>query len=205
MLAASVLRWYAEDTTRTRWNTVVNINRGQSKVSLRALDWLATNLSKCSKVTYYVRKRPFDLHASYKSCLNAYKKANFDPFRRGPRFYFDGKKARPDWTGREDRAAYETTIGQLNFFWWAITNGVLHWAQKNINHILNDMNMPKRRSASNSLRRPLRAPDRTPCLRYNHNTVISITTVPAPNPFSMRKRNHSPLTNDRINDKASAK
>ena len=182
MLFASLLRWYAEDPAR--WQLVLNVNQGKSPVSLRALDWLATNLSKCHTVTYYVGGKPFNLHASYKSSLNSYKKSQFDPFRRGPSFFFDGRRPRPDWSSKKSEALqpYRTTVGQLNFFRWCITNNVLLWAKKNIALILRDMNRPK---GPRTPRRPLRSCDPIQCVRYNKPTVIHVATAEAPNPFSL--------------------
>jgi phage antirepressor YoqD-like protein len=35
----------------------------------------------------------------------------------------------------------ETTIGQLNFFKWAIENKIIHYIEKNMNDIEEDMNL----------------------------------------------------------------
>lgn len=38
-----------------------------------------------------------NVHKAYRSWLKSCGKTNFDPFRRGDRFFFDGKSERPDW------------------------------------------------------------------------------------------------------------
>ena len=70
---------------------------------------------------------------NYKSQLKAYTKKQFDPFCRRERinFFYD----------TEDSNKYiETTVGQLNFFRWAIKNQVLSYITKNLNTIEHDMN-----------------------------------------------------------------
>lgn len=54
----------------------------------------------------------------------------FDPFCR--------KKRIPFYYG--DNKCIITTIGQLNFFRWAIENNILHYVIDNIENITNDMN-----------------------------------------------------------------
>ena len=62
--------------------------------------------------------------------LKAYSKKRFDPFCRWERITipYDNTKQ------------METTIGQLNFFKWAIENKILDFIQKNYQLIENDMN-----------------------------------------------------------------
>lgn len=104
----------------------------QGSLSLRALDWLVTNYSKKVPVVYNVKppNKPetlFNLHREYKDWLRNHKRKNFDPFRRGKRIYFDlGDKT------------YESTVGQLNFFFWASRYGVLDYARAHINEIEKD-------------------------------------------------------------------
>ena len=66
---------------------------------------------------------------SYKSQLKAYSKKKFDPFCRRNRINFNcnGK-------------IIDTTIGQLNFFKWAINNLILDYILINKKDIENDMN-----------------------------------------------------------------
>ena len=67
---------------------------------------------------------------SYKSQLKAYSKKKFDPFCRRDRILFKIDKDH----------SVETTIGQLNFFKWAISNLVTDYIQMNKNEIEYDMN-----------------------------------------------------------------
>jgi glutamate synthase domain-containing protein 2 len=74
--------------------------------------------------------RRFKVYVDYKLKLKAYGKKNFDPFCRWERIsipYKDGKYI-------------ETTIGQLNFFKWAIENKVIKYIETNYDAIESDMN-----------------------------------------------------------------
>jgi hypothetical protein len=90
---------------------VRDILNGTSKISLRLIDW-----SKSQKhVVVYL---------SYKSHLKAYSKKMFDPFCRWKRIKF---------------MEMDTTVGQLNFFEWAISDEVLDYLEKNREVIHADM------------------------------------------------------------------
>ncbi len=103
-----------------------------SPLSLRALDWLVTNYAKKFPVVYTVTPANcppvvINVYRSYKSWLWNHKRKSFDPFRRGQRVFFNvGGKA------------YESTVGQLNFFYWAARYGVLDFARANIDAIEKD-------------------------------------------------------------------
>ena len=70
---------------------------------------------------------------NYKTQLKAYSKKQFDPFQRRDRISFgiiqDGISKN-----------IITTIGQLNFFRWAIQNKVIDYAAENYASIEKDMN-----------------------------------------------------------------
>ena len=71
----------------------------------------------------------FIVYLRYRSQLKSYNKANFDPFCRNDRI-----------TGWGDTGDIITTIGQLNFFRWAIENRVLEYINDNLEDIEKDMN-----------------------------------------------------------------
>ena len=70
------------------------------------------------------------MYIDYKLKLKAYSKKRFDPFCRWDRINIPYK---------EDTVV-QTTIGQLNFFKWALENNVISYIEKNIKAINNDMN-----------------------------------------------------------------
>lgn len=96
---------------------------GNTVLSLRLLDWLVTNYSKKHSVNYGGIN---DLHSEYKNQLKAYSKKLFDPFCRRERIDIS-------------EFPIQTTIGQLNFFRWAIKNDVLKYATDNLHKIEEDM------------------------------------------------------------------
>lgn len=104
---------------------------GKYKVSLRIIDWFVTNYSKkYNLVIQNSNNKPFIVYLEYKAQLKAYSKKQFDPFCRRSRIYYEYDKEKK----------FETTIGQLNFFRWAIENNIIDYIIKNYNNIEKDMN-----------------------------------------------------------------
>jgi hypothetical protein len=103
-------------------------------LSLRVLDWLVTNYAKKHNVVYEYEPRPgerllINVYNEYKAWLRNYRRKNFDPFRRRERITF-----------MADHGLEETTVGQLNFVYWAHTYGVLTYTRAHLRIIENDMN-----------------------------------------------------------------
>ncbi len=107
-----------------RLGRVRDILSGVSNISLRLLDWLVTNYAKKHNVSYLVGDRHVIVYLEYKSHLKAYSKKMFDPFCRWKRIQFMGM---------------DTTVGQLNFFEWAIADNVLEYLETNYDAIHADM------------------------------------------------------------------
>jgi len=72
----------------------------------------------------------FKVYFDYKLKLKAYSKKRFDPFCRWDRITVPYKNG----------TSIETTIGQLNFFKWAIENKVIEYIEENYDTIEKDMN-----------------------------------------------------------------
>lgn len=105
-----------------------------SRVSLRILDWLVTNYAKKQNIVYLVSGEDglpttFNMFLEYKSQLKAYSKKYFDPFCRRDRLTFEDADGEP----------FQTTVGQLNFFKWAIMNGVVDFGAEHCVSIEDDM------------------------------------------------------------------
>lgn len=82
-------------------------------VSLRKLETFITIQSKRENITYKTRDgKTFMVHVAYKSSLDGYSKKLFDPFCRTERIQFMG---------------ISTTVAQLNFIRWCITNGIIEF------------------------------------------------------------------------------
>ena len=115
-------RFYDNAETLER---VKRILEGHSPLSLRLIDWFVTNYSKKYNVSYMTQKgKHVIVYLAYKSHLKAYSKKMFDPFCRWKRIKFN---------------ECETTVGQLNFFEWAIQDGVLDYIEANHSNIQLDM------------------------------------------------------------------
>lgn len=132
---------------------LVDVLTGKSSISLRIIDWFVTNYSKKNDIIYIIHKSDknniydledvcvddiyyvkFIVFLEYKSQLKAYSKKQFDSFCRGERIRFQY---------RLDGQIYEieTTVGQLNFFRWAIENNIFVYIYNNYTDIENDMNV----------------------------------------------------------------
>jgi hypothetical protein len=114
-------------------NKMLPIIMGESKISIRVLDYFITNYSKTKKVYYKIGKEIFNVHMNYKDQLDGYRKKLFDPFCRNKRipFYYN------------ETQYVITTVAQLNFFRWAITNKVLDYVDENFTEIYKDMQRKK--------------------------------------------------------------
>jgi hypothetical protein len=104
---------------------VQSILSGKSRISLRLLDWLVTNYAKKHNISFLTKSgRHVIVYLAYKSHLKAYSKKMFDPFCRWKRIQFMG---------------LDTTVGQLNFFEWAIQDDVLDFLETNYDAVHADM------------------------------------------------------------------
>jgi hypothetical protein len=124
---------------RTYLNKMLCIINGESRISLRIVDWFVTNYAKKYYTIYDIaatnsRGEPetvrFKVYNDYKLKLKAYSKLRLDPFCRWDRITIP----------YDDSKIMETTIGQLNFFKWAIETKVLDYIENNYVVIESDMN-----------------------------------------------------------------
>ena len=131
LLMSSLSKFYLDEKNI---NILIPIVNGVSKISLRVLDWFVTNFcKKHNTVIHYHRDgkaQKLIVHLDYKNQLKAYSKKQFDPFCRRERINFIYGK------GNE----LLTTVGQLNFFRWAIEHHVLDYINDNLEVIEADMN-----------------------------------------------------------------
>jgi len=116
-------------------NRMLSIITGDSKTSLRIVDWFVTNYAKKNYTLYPIKEKTgniirFKVYFDYKLKLKAYSKKRFDPFCRWDRISIPYKNG----------TYIETTIGQLNFFKWAIEHEVIEYVEEHYDIIENDMN-----------------------------------------------------------------
>lgn len=135
---------------------LVSVLSDDKRISLRSIDWFITNFSKKNNTYYLIYndkdgnpsfddknneyRNNMNVFHSYKSQLKAYSKKRFDPFCRRERLLFK----------MGDDHSVETTIGQLNFFKWAISNLVVDYIELYKDEIEHDMNTSLKQMKMNS-------------------------------------------------------
>jgi len=148
LLLKNLLEFYENEDNIKKLLKIVS---GETKISLRIVDWFVTNYAKKYYIVYTIptaSQKPslesksaeetedmisnrFKVYNEYKLKLKAYSKRRFDPFCRWDRISIP----------IASEAQFETTIGQLNFFKWAITNHILDYIESNYEQIESDMNL----------------------------------------------------------------
>ncbi len=130
LLLDKLMEFYNNDNNLEK---IISIINGESTISLRLIDWFATNYSKKHYVMYnlieYGSEKRFKVWSDYKLKLRAYSKKRFDPFCRWERIVIPYK----------NNIHIQTTIGQLNFFKWALENKVLEYIEQHFDEINQDM------------------------------------------------------------------
>lgn len=140
LLLNNLLEYYKQNDYKLLERIIPIIN-GQSSLSIRIIDWFVTNYSKKNFVIYNIKKKclieggedeikRFKVYMDYKLKLKAYSKKRFDPFCRWERINIPYK----------NNTYIQTTLGQLNFFKWALDNEILEYVNNNISIIEKDMN-----------------------------------------------------------------
>ena len=127
LIVSSLQRFYA---ARDDKSEIMRLLEGTSDISLRLIDWFVTNYSKQHNISYLLNGQEFLVYTNYKSQLKAYSKKLFDPFCRRERIMFQI----PGYP------LFQTTVGKLNFFRWAIEKGVLEYIKANLSTIETAMN-----------------------------------------------------------------
>ncbi len=127
VLLRSLRKYFHDEPGALR--TLTDVLRGKTSVSLRTLDWLVTNYAKKHNIAYMHAGKLVNMFLEYKACLKAFSKRCFDPFQRRNRIEL------VDADGR----SMQSTVGQLNFFRFAISKGVIQYAVRHAADIEHDM------------------------------------------------------------------
>jgi hypothetical protein len=113
---------------------MIDIIFGNSNISLRILDFFVIRYAKKYKVKYDVDyegiNESFLVYINYRAQLKSFTKKYFDPFRRKVKFNFNYSNDQSIWT----------TLGQLNFFKWAITSKIIDYVKDHYDEIVKSMN-----------------------------------------------------------------
>lgn len=135
VLLDSLRKFYENEQHLRVLTDVLRSSESQHKhISLRILDWLVTNYAKKHNIVYLIPGEDglpvtFNMFLEYKSQLKAYSKRFFDPFCRRERLEFTDA----------DGNAFYSTVGQLNFFRWALLHGVVDYGTRHNAAIEDDM------------------------------------------------------------------
>ena len=142
LLLKNLLVYYKENDNLDNMLSIIN---GESKISLRIVDWFTTNYAKKYYTVYNLKNDPsnkrFKVYVDYKLKLRSYSKKKFDPFCRWERINIPYKG--------EKSTFIQTTIGQLNFFKWAFENDIITYIESNYADIEKDMNTRNSMSKKN--------------------------------------------------------
>ena len=140
------------------------IIEGTNIISRRTIEYLVTKYSNIKNITYIVenntKKIKFNIYSSYKDKLKCYKKKYFDPFGRGDRIPFFSNET-----------CIITTVGQLNFYKWFITNNIYQYCVNNHTKIqtslLENFNKSKKKSSK-----------KKHYINYNNNIINNQYNIP---------------------------
>lgn len=110
---------------------MVKIINSESIISLRVLEWVVTKSSSNSINIKLSDTEHYSINIMYKAQLKSYKKKNFDFFRRDKKFKYIYDK--------DNNKKVITTLGQLNFFKWALSNKIIDYVEKYYDDINNAM------------------------------------------------------------------
>jgi len=119
---------------------IISIIEGKYKISLRFLDWFVTRYCYLYKTSIiitniYNKENDFNINISYKAQLKSFKKKCFDPFKRKNKFYYSFGESNLILNN-----SILTTLGQLNFFKWALSFDIINYVEKNFEAINSKIN-----------------------------------------------------------------
>jgi hypothetical protein len=116
---------------------MLNIIDSKSNISIRVLDWFVSNYSKKKYTKYNIKVDDeiylFVVNIEYSKYMKFYSKNYFDPFCRQAKVISTFRDA------DGDEIHFKTSIGQLNFFRWAIRNKVIMYVKNHLEEIEQDM------------------------------------------------------------------
>lgn len=145
-------------------DTLLSILEGKSKISIRAIEWFVVNYSKDKDTRYNIKVdgtiKSFGVNQEYNTQLHGYSKQHFDPFcrKRKITYKYCQNKSEP--------IIFISSIGQLNFFHWAIKNKIIKYIELHLPEIEKNM----RDVTKENKKRKLQSPPNT---RKINNIIVS--------------------------------
>lgn len=160
LLLNSLTTYYSKHHDHRR--TLYSVVSGTSPLSLRVIDWFVTHYAKSHNIVYWIndedhvitesptsdiRFRKFNVYLDTRAQLKSYTKLHFDPFRRHERISFILET-------EPTLRVIETTVGQLNFFRWALQNHLLDYIQNHLAEIEEHMSSYQKKGKQQVSRQP---------------------------------------------------
>ncbi|BCS83023.1 hypothetical protein QLL95_gp1100 [Cotonvirus japonicus] len=134
--------------------SMIDIIDGKSNISIRILDWFVANYSKKYNTHYKINIKNkcelFFVYNEYKNQLNGYSKQYFDPFCRKKKVIYTYDFLNDK--GRKEKINFKSSIGQLNFFQWAIRFHVIKYVERHFKEIKQDMNDTTKKNKEKKLK-----------------------------------------------------
>ena len=126
LLLSAISKFYSDNPKNVE--ILKSVLEKSNGISLRNLEWFITNYSKKTNLKYRTPNgTEFTVHCAYKSTLDGYSKKLFDPFCRSGKI---------DFTLPYDNTTIQTTVAQLNFIKWCITNNIIDYLTENKKKLL---------------------------------------------------------------------
>jgi hypothetical protein len=131
----TLLNSLKEYLNNDRMEKILPILVGESKISIRVIEWFVTNYCKKKNIAFIRSDKNskeiyFNVYLNYKAQLKSYNKDLFDPFCRGEELINFPIK---------DNKYIVTNIPQLNFFKWALEFDIINFIESNLDDIYKDM------------------------------------------------------------------
>ena len=149
---------------KNKFNILKTIISGKNIISRRTIEYFVTKYSNIRNITYFIenldKNVKFNVYSSYKDKLKCHKKKYFDPFGRGDRIPFFSN----DY-------CIITTIGQLNFYKWFITNDIYKYCLNNHKEIQTSL-------LNNFSKNKKKYPKKNQSLFYKNNIVKNQYNTP---------------------------
>lgn len=155
LLLTSLTTYYGKHPKHR--DILYDVVNGTSPLSLRVIDWFVTHYAKSYNVVYWINDtthcisevptaivnfRKFNVYLDTRAQLKSYTKLHFDPFRRHERISFVLET--------NPMKVIETTVGQLNFFRWALHNHLLDYIQNHLVEIEEHMSTFQKKGKTNT-------------------------------------------------------
>jgi hypothetical protein len=104
----------------------------ENKIKILIIEYFITNYSKKHQTIIKSDNDFFYINDEYKNQLKSFNKKFFDPYKRNNKFELEYNKK-----------IIITTVGQMNFFKWAIENKIIDYIETNYDKIVEDYSSSK--------------------------------------------------------------